>query len=72
MAEEVAVLTVVASEPEAEILCGLLRSNGIECGYRDTDQIDSSLEEFTATGPQEVLVHPEDLPRARDLLPRAG
>ena len=67
--EEAVVLTVVANEPEAEILCGLLRSAGIECSYRETDAIDSELEEFTPAGPREILVHPRDLDDARDLLP---
>jgi len=70
--EEAVVLTVVANEPEAEILCGLLRSNGIECGYRETDAIDSELEEFTPAGPREILVQPSDLEDARALLPGAN
>ena len=66
--EEGVVLTVVSGEPEAEIVCGLLRSAGIECGYRDTEAIDSSLEDFTAAGPREILVRDSDLESARDLL----
>ena len=66
--EEPAVLTVVSDEPEAEVVCGLLRSNGIECRYRDTEAIDSPLEDFTAAGPREILVRPGDLQAARALL----
>jgi hypothetical protein len=66
--DEPVVVTVVSSEPEAEVVCGLLRSAGIECAYRDTEAIDSSLEEFTAAGPREILVHPSDLDAARELL----
>lgn len=62
------VLTVVSGEPEAEIACGLLRSAGIDCAYRGTDAIDSSLEEFTAAGPCEILVRAADLAAARELL----
>ena len=62
------VVKVVSGEPEAEIACGLLRSAGIECGYRDTEAIELSLEEFTAAGPREILVHPSDLDAARELL----
>jgi hypothetical protein len=62
-------LTVVSSEPEAEVVCGLLRSAGIECAYRDTEAIESSLEDFTAAGPREILVHAADLDDARALLP---
>jgi putative signal transducing protein len=69
--EEV-VLTVVSDEPEAEILCGLLQANGIECAYRDTEAIDSPLEDFTAAGAREILVRPVDLEAARALLPDSG
>jgi hypothetical protein len=62
------VLTVVASEGEADIVCGLLRTAGIACDYRDTDAIDSSLEEFTPAGPREIIVHEEDLDTARELI----
>jgi hypothetical protein len=66
--DEGVVLTVVSGEPEAEILCGLLGSAGIDCAYRDTEAIDSSLEEFTAAGPREILVRAADLEAARELL----
>jgi len=62
------VLTVVSDEPEAEVVCGLLRSAGIECGFRDTEAIDSPLEDFTAAGQREILVHESDLDAARALL----
>ena len=62
------VLKVVSDEPEAELVCGLLRSAGIECGYRDTEAIDSPLEDFTAAGPREILVQESDLEAARAVL----
>jgi hypothetical protein len=62
------VVKVVSDEPEAELVCGLLRSAGIECAYRDTEAIDSPLEDFTAAGPREILVHEKDLEAARALL----
>jgi len=62
------VLKVVASEGEAQIVCGLLETNGIDCDYRDTEAIDSPIEDFTAAGPREVLVRPEDLEAARQLI----
>ena len=67
-ATDAVVLTVVSDEPEAEIVCSLLRSSGLECGYRDTEGLDSTLEEFTASGPREILVHESDLDAARALL----
>jgi NAD(P)-dependent dehydrogenase (short-subunit alcohol dehydrogenase family) len=67
-ADDTVVLTVVSTEPEAEVVCGLLRSAGIECGHRDTDAIDSSVEDFIAAGPQEILVRESDLEAAKELL----
>ena len=69
--ENAVVLKVVSGEPEAEIVCGLLRSAAIECGHRDTEAIDSPLEDFTAAGPREILVHAADLEAARALLGEA-
>jgi hypothetical protein len=62
------VLTVVSGEPEADIVCGLLRTAGIDCAYRDTEAIDSPLEDFTEAGPREILVQEADLDAARAVL----
>jgi hypothetical protein len=66
--EDVVVVAVVSDEAEAEIVCGLLRSNGIECGYRDTDAIETSLENFMASGPREILVREAELEAAKSVL----
>jgi hypothetical protein len=62
------VVTVVSGESEAEVVCGLLRSAGIKCAYRDTEAIDSSLEDFMAAGSREILVAGPDLEVAKQLL----
>jgi Putative prokaryotic signal transducing protein len=62
------VLTVVSGPPEAEIVCGLLRSAGIDCGYRDTEEIDSPLEDYIQAGQVEVLVPADELEAAREVL----
>jgi len=62
------VVKVVSGEPEAEIVCGLLRTAGIEASYRETDAIDSPLEDFTAAGPREIVVSAADAEAARELL----
>ena len=58
-------LTVVGSQEEAEIVCGLIRSAGIECAHRNVDAP-------SAVGGTsmwaEVLVHERDLEAARELL----
>jgi Putative prokaryotic signal transducing protein len=66
--EEGVVLTVVSGEPEAQIVCGLLETNGIECAYRDTEAIDDAYEDFIASGPREILVREPDLAAARELI----
>jgi Putative prokaryotic signal transducing protein len=66
--EDGVVVTVVSGGPEADLVCGLLRTAGIECASRDTEAIDSLLEDFTAAGPREILVHEADLEAARALL----
>ncbi len=67
-------LTVVPTEPEAEMTCSLLRSNGIKCYYRKTD-MGGALTQYTegsTIGPFEVLVLPDDLDLARELVKPAG
>jgi hypothetical protein len=66
------VLTVVADEGEADIVCGLLETAGIDCAYRDTEAIDSPLEDFIATGPREILVRAADLDAAKSVLAARG
>jgi hypothetical protein len=63
-----AVVTVVSGESEAEVVCGLLRSAGIKCAYRDTEAIDSPLEDFMPAGSREILVGESDLEAAKELL----
>jgi hypothetical protein len=69
MDEDAVTLTVVSSETEAETICDLLRSGGLECAYRPTPETDSLLENFTDSGPQEIRVHAADLEKAKELLP---
>ena len=63
-------LTVVANQIEAEVLCGLLRTNGIECAYRRTDVAAGMADAGPGIGgPQEVFVDERQLEEARQLLP---
>jgi len=64
-------LTVVRDEMEAEMLCGLLRTSGIECTYRKTNSaaaISAETGGFAMAGPTAVFVHENDLDAARALL----
>ena len=63
-------LTVVPDEGAAEALVGLLRSEGIDCFYRDTDVSAAGIfGGSTFGGWREILVAEDDLDRARELLP---
>ena len=61
-------LTTVPGEAEAEALCGLLRSEGIECAHRQTAEEDSPFEGIATDGIREILVHEADVERAREIL----
>jgi putative signal transducing protein len=61
-------LTVVANEPEAAVICGLLRTEGIACEERRTDVGAGAWEATGSGGPREILVKASDLERARELL----
>ena len=64
--DELAVLEVVATEPEAELLCALLRSAGIHCTYRVTNRGAGAADGLSVGGPQEVIVRSEELESARE------
>jgi hypothetical protein len=66
--EDVMVLEVVGSEPEAEMLCSLLRSEGIRCAYRMTNSAAGESIGMSTGGPREVVVRPEDLESARSVV----
>ena len=61
-------LTVVPNEVEADILCGMLRANGIACLHRRTDVSSAIVSQSLGSAAYtEVLVDEHDLARAREL-----
>jgi Putative prokaryotic signal transducing protein len=65
------VLEVVGSEPEADVICALLRSEGIPCIVQRTNFAVGMADGFPgAAGPREIVVHAENLEAARALLER--
>jgi hypothetical protein len=66
---ELVQLAIVANEPAAEAIRGLLKTEGIESMQRKTDfavgMTDASPSGF---GPREILVRAEDLESARELI----
>jgi Putative prokaryotic signal transducing protein len=61
-------LTVVPSEAEAEILCALLRTEGIDCDHRPTNLSVGTMDGLPGGGPREVVVAEQGLARAEELL----
>jgi hypothetical protein len=61
-------LKIAADEGEAEVVCGLLRAEGIRCFHRVTDLTAHLIPYLASGGWREVLVNEEDLPRARELI----
>lgn len=68
MSDEVAV-TVVGSEPEAELACRLLRTEEIACYHRPTSFAAGAGDGLVSSwGPREIVVRAADATRARELL----
>ena len=59
---------VVGSSMEADTICGLLRTEGIACDHRQTDVGAGAGDAVGDSGPREILVAPDDLERARQLV----
>ena len=69
MTTELVRLTIVADEFAADTIIALLRTEGIESIQQRTD-VAAGMADAAASafGPREVLVRPQDLDRARELI----
>jgi hypothetical protein len=66
--DEVSV-TVVGSQPEAELACQLLRTEGIACYHRPTSFAAGAGDGLVSVGsPREIVVRANDAAHARALL----
>jgi hypothetical protein len=66
-------VSVVPSGLEADLVCALLRTEGIECFSRKTDFAAAASAGLESGGPHEVVVaRDDDLPRARELVAAQG
>jgi Putative prokaryotic signal transducing protein len=66
--DEVSV-TIVGSEPEAEMACSLLRTEDIACYHRPTSFAAGAGDGLVSPGsPREIVVRAKDAGRARELL----
>jgi Putative prokaryotic signal transducing protein len=61
-------LTIVSNEAEAELLCALLRTEGIECDHRSTNLSVGMMDGMPGGGPREVVVAEQGLARAQEIL----
>jgi hypothetical protein len=66
---ELVVLETVGSEPEAELICSFLRSEGIPCIQQRTNYAAGVGDGMSVIGgPREIVVHEENLAAAREVL----
>jgi hypothetical protein len=66
--DDLAILTVVRNETEAELVTALLRTAGIPSFHRQTNAGAGFGDGMPQTGAHEVLVEADDLERAREAL----
>lgn len=63
-------ITIVPTEAEAEIICGMLRTESINATYRKSDLAGAWTVGFASGGPVEILVDDSDITVARAILDR--
>jgi hypothetical protein len=68
--DQFVVVEVVGTEPEAELLCSLLRSAGIDCLPRLTNSGAGAGDGLGTGGSHEIMVRARDSQAARELLHR--
>ena len=66
--EDWVVVEVAGSEPEAEQLCSVLRSAGIECVPRLTNSGAGAGDGLGPVGAHDIMVSPGDAKEAREIL----
>ena len=62
------VVEVAGSEPEAELLCSVLRGAGIECWPRLTNTGAGAGDGLSTVGARDIMVSPQDAQDAREIL----
>jgi hypothetical protein len=66
--DDLATLTVVRNETEAEMICALLRTAGVRSFHRQTNAGAGFGDGMPQTGAHEVVVEAADLERAKEAL----
>jgi hypothetical protein len=67
-ADDLVVVEVAGNQPEAELLCSLLRGAGIACLPRLTNRGAGAGDGFGIGGPHEIMVRSKDAQAAREIL----
>jgi hypothetical protein len=62
------IVGVANSEPEAELLCSVLRGSGIECLTRLTNSGAGAGDGVGTVGAHDIVVSPQDAQAAREIL----
>ena len=62
------IVEVAGSEPEAELLCSVLRGSGIECLTRVTNSGAGAGDGLGTAGAHNILVSAQDAQAAREIL----
>jgi hypothetical protein len=70
--DELVVVEVAGSQPEAEMLCSLLRSAGIACMPRLTSRGAGASYGWGIGGQHEIMVRSKDAQAARKILRQPG
>lgn len=65
---DLTVLEVVGSEPEALLVCAILRDAGVPCMHRITNLGSGAMDGLTMGGPREIVVHRDQLRVARRVI----
>jgi hypothetical protein len=65
---DLAVMEVVGSEPEALLVCSILRDAGIQCMQRVTNLGSGAMDGLAIGGPREIVVHRDQLELARRVI----
>jgi hypothetical protein len=66
--DDLVVLEAYPTETEAELVCSLLQSEGIQCFQRQTSLSAGMTDGLPVGGPREVVVRVEDAGEARKVL----
>jgi hypothetical protein len=66
--DDLTVIDVVGTEPEAELLCSILREAGIPCMQRITNAGAGAMDGMAIGGPREIVVRTDQLAPAREVI----